>query len=123
MKRCFALALLLFSACQFVDRRVVPNPGSNEIIRVEGGERLYFDLEEDSARGQTWECRSDDADVDVYAERSKPGFVRIRARVHCGFDGPATLRFSSLRRGAVAEGPESFTVSLFRRTDTAAFWK
>ena len=120
MKRAWVLALALVAACQFVDRRVVSEPGRNEIIRVESGERLYFNLKEED--GRVWDCRSDDKDAEVSIERGQ-GTARVRVRIHRGFDGPATLRFSCRRNGEKAEGPESFTVALFRRTGAAAFWK
>ena len=121
MKRALVLALALVSACRFMDRRVVPEPGRNEVIRVESGERLYFDLKEEG--GLVWDCRSDDNDAEVSVERGGQGTARVSVRIHRGFDGPATLRFSCRRKGEKAEGPESFTVALFRRTGEAAFWK
>lgn len=122
MTKGLALALALLAGCRFVDRRTVDNPGRNEIIRVESGDRLYFDLEDDPVAGMLWNCRSDDRDVEVAVERREPGKARVCVRVHRGFVGPATLRFVCRKDGG-PEGPGAFTVALFRRADATAFWK
>ena len=136
LKPLFFLALcfftLLFSGCRIVDRRLVLDPGKNEILRVESGERLYFELEENRTTGYSWEASSDDADVEVTiehvaAEVSKgfcgaPGLAKFCLRVHRGFDGPATV-VVQYRRPWEKTPIKSFTLSLYKTTYDQAAWK
>lgn len=49
------ILLMLTSGCNMVWRRILPNPDKNQVVRVEKGERLYFDLQEDVDAGYRWE--------------------------------------------------------------------
>ena len=108
-------------------RRILPDPEKNQVIRVEKGERLYFDLAEDVDAGILWDCTCDDADVEVTIDHETPGerktgTAAVRIRIHRGYDGPSTIRFVC-RSPNVAEPVRTFTLSLFRRTGDCAFWK
>ena len=39
------LSLALLAGCNMVWRKILPNPDKNQVVRVEKGERIYFDLE------------------------------------------------------------------------------
>ena len=40
--------------CNMVMRRTLDNPGRNEVVRVESGERLYLTLAENAPAGCRW---------------------------------------------------------------------
>ncbi len=123
--------MALFSGCNMLWRRILPDPERNQVVRVEKGERLYFDLEEDVDAGYRWDFTCDDPDVQVTVDHEAPedgdgavralGTAEVRIRIHRGYDGPSTVRFVYKCPGKPAE--KEFTLSLFRRTGDAAFWK
>ena len=124
------LALALLSGCNMVWRKILPNPEKNQVVRVEKGERLYFDLEEDVDAGYRWDFTCDDADVEVTIDHEPPagggegrelGTAEVRIRVHRGYDGPTTIRFFYKSRGKPVE--KSFTITLYRRIGDYAFWE
>ena len=126
------VALSSVAGCNFANRRWLDNPGRNETVRVESGQRLYLDLEENVTAGYRWEARCDDADVSVTVEHvaarpadgrvGAPGRARVEIRVHRGYDGPSAVRFRYRRPWEPAAAKE-FTVCLYRRTGDCAFWE
>lgn len=124
------LTLALASGCNMVWRRILPDPAKNQVVRVEKGERLYFDLEEDVEAGYQWDFTCDDADVEVTVDHEAPerggegralGTAEVRIRIHRGYDGPTTVRFFYKSRGKPAE--REFTITLYRRIGDYAFWE
>ena len=128
---CLALLALVFvSGCNMLWRRILPDPEKNQVVRVEKGERLYFDLEEDADAGCRWDFTCDDKDVEVTMDHQAPegggegrelGTVNVRIRIHRGYDGPSAVHFFYKCAGKPVE--KEFTISLFRRTGDFAFWK
>ena len=131
------IALAAFLAgCQFANWHILNNPGEDQVIRVENGDRYYFDLEENATTGYMWDYSCDNDDVEVTVEHkgpSKPGAdgptkcgapgrASARIRIHRGFDGPAGVGFFYKRSGEKTPVKE-FTVGLFRRTGDVAFWE
>ena len=123
-------ALALLSGCNMVWRRILPDPEKNQVVRVEKGERLYFDLQEDVDAGYRWDFTCDDRDVEVTLDHEPPsgggagrelGTAEVRIRVHRGYDGPTTIRFFYKSRGKPVE--KAFTVTLYRRIGDYAFWE
>jgi len=124
----------LLAGCQFCDRHLIP--GESQVIRVESGHRYYFDLEENATTGYQWEYTCNDDDVEVLLDHQGPpkpkagepmmcgvpGKVSVRVRIHRGFDGPSTIKFQ-YKRPWEKEPIEQFTISLYKRTGDAAFWK
>ena len=129
----FGLALLLaalFAGCNMVWRKILPNPGTNQVVRVEKGERLYFDLEEDVDAGYRWDFTCDDPDVEVTMDHAAPdggdagrelGTAEVRIRIHRGYDGPSAIRFFYKSNGKAVE--KSFIITLYRRVGDYAFWE
>ena len=124
------VALAMLSGCNMVWRRILPDPEKNQVVRVEKGERLYFDLEEDVDAGYRWDFKCDDSDVEVTLDHEPPsgggagrelGTAEVRIRVHRGYDGPTTIRFFYKSRGKPVE--KSFTITLYRRIGDYAFWE
>ena len=124
------LSLALLAGCNMVWRKILPDPEKNQVVRVEKGERLYFDLEEDVDAGYRWDFTCDDADVEVTLDHKPPdggdegrelGTAEVRIRIHRGYDGPSTVRFFYKSLG----NPEkkSFTITLYRRIGDYAFWE
>lgn len=128
----FAIASCLLLGCNIVWRRVLANPDRDQVIRVESGERIYFDLEENASTGYLWDFVCDDPDVEVTIDHEPgesgagvvgaPGHADVRLRIHRGYDGPSTIRFR-YRRPWEAKPAKEFTISLFRRTGDCAFWE
>ena len=125
-----SLALVFLSGCNMLWRRILPDPEKNQVVRVEKGERLYFDLEEDVDAGYRWDFTCDDADVEVTMDHEPPeggnegrelGTAEVRIRIHRGYDGPSAVHFTYKCAGKPIE--KEFTISLFRRTGDFAFWK
>ena len=48
--------------------------------------------------------------------------AKVMIRIHRGYDGPSTVTFA-LKRPGEKTPEKSFTVTLFRRTGDAAFWR
>ena len=137
-KRCLTKGLILLSlvaslaGCNMVWRRILPDPEKNQVIRVEKGERIYFDLEENGTTGYQWYYTCTDPDVEVtidhYAADAKdglagaPGRAEVRIRIHRGYDGPSDVTFR-YKRSWEKDPIKKFTLSLFRRTGDCAFWE
>ena len=124
------LAFFLFMGCNMVWRKILPDPEKNQVVRVEKGERLYFDLEEDVDAGYRWDFTCDDADVEVTLDHEPPdggdkgrelGTAEVRIRIHRGYDGPSTVRFFYKSPGKPEK--KSFTITLYRRIGDYAFWE
>ena len=128
---CLALLALAFlTGCNMVGRRNLPNPDRNQVVRVEKGDRIYFDLMEDVDAGSRWDFTCDDADVEVTLDHESPeggdagrelGTARVRIRIHRGYDGPSAVRFFYKSPGRPIE--KEFTITLYRRTGDYAFWE
>ena len=124
------LCLLAFSGCNMAWRRILPDPERNQVVRVEKGERIYFDLEEDADAGYRWDFTCDDPDVEVTMDHHLPdddgrgrelGTAEVRIRIHRGYDGPSAVRF--VYRGGGQPERKSFTITLYRRVGDYAFWE
>ena len=124
------LALFLFTGCNMVWRKILFDPEKNQVVRVEKGERIYFDLEEDVDAGYRWDFTCDDADVEVTLDHELPdggdegrelGTAEVRIRIHRGYDGPSTVRFFYKSPGKPIE--KEFTITLYRRIGDYAFWE
>ena len=135
-KRCLTKGLILLSlvaslaGCNMVWRRILPNPDKNQVVRVEKGERLYFDLKEDVDAGYRWDFTCDDNDVEVTLDHEAPdggaegrelGTAEVRIRIHRGYDGPSTVRFFYKSPGKPIK--KEFTITLYRRIGDYAFWE
>ena len=123
-------ALALLSGCNMVWRKILANPDKSQVVRVEKGERLYFDLEEDVDAGCRWDFTCDDKDVEVTMDHEPPdgggkgrelGTAEVRIRIHRGYDGPSTVRFFYKSVGKPIE--KEFTITLYRRIGDYAFWE
>lgn len=127
-----AVALWALAGCNMVMWRTLDNTGQNQVVRVESGDRLFFELEENATTGYLWTAKSDDADVEVKLEHiaadgsdgrcGAPGKVKVELRVHRGYDGPSAITFA-YQRPWEDKPIRSFVITLFRRTGDAAFWK
>jgi len=136
MKQMGLIFALLLGGCQFCDRYIISEPGKNEIIRVNNGDRYYFELEENVTTGYSWDYACDNADVEVIIDHEgpsetekdgrmmcgAPGKASVCVRIHRGFDGPAGVRFF-YKRPWEKEPIKQFTLSFYRRTGDVAFWK
>ena len=126
------VALAILSGCNMVWRRIVPDPEKDQVIRVEKGERLYFDLEENGTTGYQWDYICSDPDIQVTIDHCPPkrmdgivgasGRAEVRIRVRRGYDGPSDVRFQ-YRRPWEKKPIKEFVISLFRRTGDCAFWE
>ena len=118
----------LIAGCAFGRRFSAVQPGVNQVLRVENGDRIFFEMEENPAAGYVWDFTCDDKDVTVTINHVRPdsvgapGTAKVTIRIHRGYDGPSTVTFSQKRHGE-ATPSKSFTVTLFRRTGDAAFWR
>lgn len=128
----FAFALVALVGCSF-ERHAVVSPGANQVIRVESGDRFFFELEENATTGYRWECKCDDCDVDVLIDHRSGAYdgdgrvgvggeAKVTVRVHRGYDGPSTLKFA-YRRPWEKKPAKQFTITLFKRTGDCAFWE
>ena len=124
------ILLMLTSGCNMVWRKILFDPEKNQVVRVEKGERIYFDLEEDVDAGYRWDFTCDDADVEVTLDHELPdggdegrelGTAEVRIRIHRGYDGPSTVRFFYKSPGKSIE--KEFTITLYRRIGDYAFWE
>jgi len=123
MNRCLTILLLaavaLTGGCSMSMRRTLENTGSNQVVRVESGDRLLFELEEEP--DCLWDASCADSDVDVTIDHKK-GKAKVEIRIFRGYDGPSTVVFVCRPEGK-GEPKQKFTLSLFRRTGDTAFWK
>lgn len=125
-------AVALLGGCNMVMRRTLDNAGRNEVVRVEGGERLYLTLEENAPVGCRWcaSCRDPDVSIEVAHEGDEPssgsagapGRARVEIRIRRGYDGPSTVVFE-YRHPRGREPLKRFALALYRRTGDCAFWK
>ena len=120
-----ALAALI-AGCASGRRFWAVQPGVNQVLRVQSGDRVYFDMEENAATGCIWDFTCDDPDVTVTIDHKRKdgatGLATVMIRVHRGYDGPSTVVFT-LKRPGEKTPEKSFTITLFRRTGDAAFWR
>ena len=123
-------AFALLSGCNMLWRRILPDPGKSQVVCVEKGERLYFNLEEDADAGCRWDFTCDDKDVEVTLDHEAPdggdegrelGTADVRIRIHRGYDGPSAIRFFYKSPGKPIE--KEFTITLYRRIGDYAFWE
>ena len=115
----------LLAGCAFGHRFWAVKPGVDQVLRVQSGDRVYFEMEEGAA-DCTWDFTCDDPDVTVAIgherkECAAAGVAKVMIRIHRGYDGPSTVTFVQKRKGNTPD--KSFTVTLFRRTGDAAFWR
>lgn len=115
-----AALLTIVSGCAFGRRYSAVRPGVNQTLRVENGDRIYFDLDESVGHGCEWDFECDDKDVSVSIAHNN-GSASVEVRVHRGYDGPSRIAF--FRRGAPVKDSGRFVLTLFRRTGDAAFWE
>lgn len=125
-------AVALLGGCNMVMRRTLDNAGRNEVVRVEGGERLYLTLEENVPAGCRWfaDCKDPDVWLEVAHEADEPSFAAVDApgkakveiRIRRGYDGPSEVVFECRRPGE-KQPVRQFTIVLYRRTGDCAFWK
>ena len=109
--------------CRVIDRRLVFDPGKNQVVQTESGERFYFSLDERGGDGAVWSARSDDADVDVsVCHTHPPTEASVSIRVNRGFDGPSTVYFVRKRPGT-GKVVGRFAMSFFKRTGDVAVWE
>ena len=123
-----ASLVAVLAGCAFGRRFSAIRPGVDQVLRVENGDRIFFEMEDGAAAGHVWDFTCDDPDVTVVIDHVRPeraganGVAKVMIRIHRGYDGPSTVVFALKRPGG--KTPErSFTVTLFRRTGDAAFWR
>lgn len=123
--------LPLLGGCS-VERHYLSNTGQNQTIRVESGDRLYLEMDENATTGYRWGFACDDPDVEVKLRHvpaeAKDGLVgatgraEAEIRVHRGYDGPTAIRFF-YKRSWQKEPVKEFNITLFKRTGDCAFWE
>ncbi len=118
-----AVAIAFVCGCEGIGRRVVSDPGENQVLRVVSGDRLYFSLDENASAGFEWDYTCDDGDVTVTIDRFSPGRADVRIRVHRGYDGPSTVIFRLRRTREKSPPVKEFTITLYKRTGDVAFWE
>ena len=116
-------ALLLLGGCHS-ERYQLENPGKDEVIRVEPGDFINFELVENATTGYMWEAKSDDEDVEVQLVHrggeakngfcGAPGKCEVTIKVLRGFNGPAQVEFKYRRRWEKMGPARKFTLSLFK---------
>ena len=113
------MLLLALAGCS-MERHYLSSPGTSQAVRVESGDRLFMDLDEESDAGYRWRASCADSDVEVLLEHGE-GKADVTIRIHRGYDGPSAVTFTYGRKG---EPPtKKFTVTLFKRTGDCAFWE
>lgn len=126
-------ALVLACGCEGIGYRIVSEPGKDEVIRVVSGDRIYFDLEENTTTGYAWDFTCSDPDVEVTIDHvaadvsdgrvGAPGRAEVRIRIHRGYDGPSNVHFMYRRRWEKGPPAKEFDIGLYKRTGDAAFWE
>lgn len=127
-----ALWLAAAAGCHVDRRHFAVVPEKNQAVRVQSGDRLVFDLEENVTTGYEWTADCDDEDVDVrilhLPGKSEdglvgvPGTAEVEIRIRRGYDGPSAVRFR-YRRPWEKESAKSFTVTLYKQVGDRAFWE
>lgn len=133
----FALLATVFVAalngCYFIDRHSIDvSDYGNRIVEADGGDRFYFDLDENITTGYEWEYSCDDRDVEVTLEHVREivddgflcgagGKASVRVRALPGFRGPATINFS-YRRKWEKTAIREFSIVLYSRGVNTSFW-
>ena len=113
------IACLALVGCS-MERHYLSNPGTSQTVRVESGDRLFMDLDEEADEGYRWRATCNDPDVEVRIVH-EPGTADVTIRIHRGYDGPSAVTFAY---GRGSEKPtKTFTVTLFKRTGDCAFWE
>ena len=124
-------AAAALAGCALERRYFAVRPGVNQALSVVSGDRIFFDMDEDTSSGLRWDFTCDDPDVEVSMAHNPPkhggvdgesGSASVEIRVHRGYDGPSTIVFS-LRRSGAGSVDRRFTITLFRKTGDAAFWR
>lgn len=118
----FAVVLALACGCEGIGRRVISNPGRDEVLRVVSGDRIYFGLEENAAAGYSWDYVCSDPDVEVTIDHVDD-HAEVRIRIHRGYDGPSTVHFKYRRPGERGPSSKDFDIGLYKRTGDVAFWE
>jgi len=113
------MALTSLAGCNLAMRRTLDNPGRNQVVRVESGERLYLHLEE--VDGRQWTASCADSDILVKIDHVD-GKAEVEVRVHRGYDGPSEVKLCYRRPGERTPAKE-FTLALYRRTGDSSVWK
>ena len=98
--------------CRVVDRKLIFDPGKNQVVQTESGERFYFSLDESGGDGAVWSARSDDPDVDVSVYHTYPP---TEASV-------STVYFVRKKPGS-KEIVGKFAMGFFKRTGDVAVWE
>lgn len=113
------VGLMVLAGCQLGLYRSIDHVGQDQVVCVKSGDRIVFELP--TTRGASWVATSDDPDVTVQVHPAGET-AEVEIRVHRGYDGPSLLKFRELR-DETREELKRFTLSFFRRTGDAAFWK
>ena len=119
----FAVVLALVCGCEGIGRRVISNPGRDEVLRVVSGDRIYFDLEEGSTTGCKWDYVCHDPDVEVTIGHVAPGRAEVCIRIHRGYDGPSNVHFVFRCPWKRGKPEKEFDIGLYKRTGDVAFWE
>ena len=130
--RALLAAALLLAGCSVERHYSDIVPERNQAVRVESGDRFYFDLEENTTTGYEWIATCDDPDVSVTITHERcdtddglvgaPGVAKVEVRVHRGYDGPSTVRFRYKRRWE-KDFAKQFTITLYKDVGDRAFWR
>ena len=130
--RALLAAALLLAGCSVERHYSDIVPERNQAVRVESGDRFYFDLKENTTTGYEWIATCDDPDVSVTITHERndtdnglvgaPGVAKVEVRVHRGYDGPSTVRFRYKRRWE-KDFAKQFTITLYKDVGDRAFWK
>ena len=132
--RLLAIAMLaLACGCEGIGYRIITESGKDEVLRVVSGDRIYFDLEENTTTGYMWDYKCDDPDVEVTIDHvaadasdgrvGAPGLAKVRIRIHRGYDGPSNVHFMYRRQWEKGPPIKDFDIGLYKRTGDAAFWE
>lgn len=133
MRIALVAALALCCGCEGIGLRVISDPGKDEVLRVVSGDRIYFELEENTTTGYAWDYVCDDPDVEVTIDHvaadtsnglvGAPGIAKVRIRIHRGYDGPSNVHFVYRRMWEKGPPAKDFDIGLYKRTGDVAFWE
>lgn len=129
----FVASLALCCGCEGSGFHMISNPGRDQVLRVISGDRIYFDLEENTTTGCAWDYSCDDPDVEVTIDHEAadtsdgrvgaPGIAKVRIRIHRGYDGPSNVHFMYRRKWEKGPPVKDFDIGLYKRTGDVAFWE